>query len=236
MENRIVDADITLIPYYPNPGVTLGWYQDPELCRQVDNTDRVYTPERLEQMYTFLSTHGDCWYIQFRGVLVGDVTLQNTGELSIVICREYQNRHIGRRCIADMLSLAREKGFREVKANIYSFNTQSQRMFRAAGFRRVADEWYTCTTDSAASAGELIACCGVDCAACPDDSSGACPSCRGTEWKADDICMPVKCCREKGIDACGFCDGFPCGDMREFYEESENHRQACQRMRRIKEA
>ena len=36
------------------------------------------------------------------------------------------------------------KGVKEVKANIYSFNTQSQRMFTSAGFRKIADEWYTC--------------------------------------------------------------------------------------------
>lgn len=147
-EERIVDDEITLIPYYPNPEVALAWYQDPALCRQVDNRDDVYTPERLEQMYTFLSTHGDCYYIRYRGEPVGDVTLRDNGELSIVVCRAYQNRHIGRRCIADMLDLAREKGFDEVKAQIYSFNTQSQRMFESVGFRPLGGEWYACPTDS----------------------------------------------------------------------------------------
>ena len=77
---------------------------------------------------------------------------------------------------------------------------------------------------------ELIAYCGVDCSACPDYQNGVCPSCRRTEWTADDICMPVKCCREKSIRFCGNCTDFPCGDMKEFYRESESHAEAYRRM------
>ena len=146
MEKRIVDQDIVLIPYYPNPEVTLAWYQDPELCKQVDNIDHAYDLDSLNRMYMYLSTHGECYYIEYRGELVGDVTLRDNDEICIVICKEYQNRHIGRRCVADMLKLAREKGIKEVKAKIYSFNTQSQRMFMSAGFQKTAEELYTCKT------------------------------------------------------------------------------------------
>ncbi len=41
-----------------------------------------------------------------------------------------------------MQKLAHEKGMDSVKANIYSFNTQSQNMFQSVGFRKVDDEWY----------------------------------------------------------------------------------------------
>lgn len=50
----------------------------------------------------------------------------------------------GRRCILDMLKLAQEKAYDSVKANIYSFNTQSQRMFISVGFEKVDEEWYEC--------------------------------------------------------------------------------------------
>lgn len=73
---------------------------------------------------------------------MGDVSLRNSGELAIVICREYQNRHIGRRCIRAMLDLAREKGMERVTANIYSFNTQSRNMFLSLGFRETGGEWF----------------------------------------------------------------------------------------------
>ncbi|WP_022755720.1 N-acetyltransferase [Butyrivibrio fibrisolvens] len=40
--------------------------------------------------------------------------------------------------------LAKEKGMDKVKANIYSFNIQSQRMFKAVGFTQTDDEWFEC--------------------------------------------------------------------------------------------
>lgn len=93
-------------------------------------------------MYDYLSMHGDCYYIEYKGTLVGDVSLRNSAEVAIVVCKEYQNRHIGRRCITEMLRLAREKGMKAVTANIYAFNRQSQRMFESVGFSRTDEEWY----------------------------------------------------------------------------------------------
>ena len=78
----------------------------------------------------------------------------------------------------------------------------------------------------------LIAYCGVNCAPCTDLTSGKCPGCRETAW-GDDPCLPVGCCREKGIDVCGQCEAFPCPDMASFYEESEGHREAYLRMRAL---
>ena len=75
-----------------------------------------------------------------------------------------------------------------------------------------------------------IAFCGVDCSDCGDYLDGKCPSCRMTKWEEGAVCMPVQCCGEKGIACCAFCPGFPCGDMKEFYEESESHRLAYQLM------
>ena len=141
MKKRIVDPEIVLIPYYPNYEVTLPWYQDPELCKQVDNIDFVYTLDRLKSMYEYLSTHGDCYYIEYQNRLVGDVTLKGD-EISIVICKEYQNRRIGRRCVQNIIQLAKEKGLPQVKAEIYPFNRQSQAMFRSVGFRPSEDDWY----------------------------------------------------------------------------------------------
>ena len=77
----------------------------------------------------------------------------------------------------------------------------------------------------------MIAYCGVDCSACPDLASGKCPSCRKTVWEEGDECMPVACCKKRGVSFCGECPVFPCGDMKEFYEESEGHREAFDRMR-----
>ena len=43
-----------------------------------------------------------------------------------------------------------------------------------------------------------IAYCGVNCFTCSDYINKICPSCKHTQWTEEDICMPVKCCKEKG--------------------------------------
>lgn len=142
MSERIIDKEIKLIPYYRNDAASLPWYQDLDVCKQVDNRDTPYDVELLHGMYDYLCAHGDCYYIEYNGVLVGDVSLRDSGETAIVVCKEYQNKHIGRRCIMDMLKLAKEKGMAKVTANIYSFNVQSRRMFLSVGFRQTDEEWY----------------------------------------------------------------------------------------------
>lgn len=145
MTERIVDRDIRLIPYYRNDAVSLPWYQDPDVCKQVDDRDTPYDLELLHRMYDYLCARGDCYYIEYQGTLVGDASLRDNGEIAIVVCKEFQNRHIGRRCVLELLKLAREKGMAQVTANIYTFNRQSQRMFLSVGFVKTDAEWYACT-------------------------------------------------------------------------------------------
>ena len=134
MERRIVDGEITLVPYYPNYKASLPWYQDAELCHQVDNQNRIYDLSVLKNMYQYLDSHGDLYYIEYKGILCGDVSLQKSGEISVVICKEYQNRHIGRAVLGKILMLAKEKKYPQCYAQIYSFNTQSRKMFESMGF------------------------------------------------------------------------------------------------------
>ena len=142
MKEWIVDEELRLLPYYRNDEASLPWYQDPDVCKQVDNRDTPYDVELLHRMYDYLCAHGNCYYIEYRGTLVGDASLRDSGEIAIVVCREYQNRLIGRRCVQELLKLAKEQGMAQVTANIYAFNAQSQRMFRALGFEQTAAEWY----------------------------------------------------------------------------------------------
>ena len=139
---RIIDSKLKLIPYYPCEDITLKWYQDPVVCRQVDNIDHVYDLEMLRRMYSYLDSNGSLFYIEYEGKIVGDVSLRDNSEVAIVICKDYQNMHIGRRCIYEMIRLAREKKMTSVKANIYSFNEQSKTMFMSLGFEQTDDEWY----------------------------------------------------------------------------------------------
>ena len=98
-------------------------------------------------MYDYLCANGDCYYIEYQGKLVGDVSLQENGEVAIVVAKDYQNLHIGRRCIREMLRLAAGKGMESVKARIYEFNEQSRHMFLTAGFKQISEEWFECACE-----------------------------------------------------------------------------------------
>lgn len=145
---RIVLCDnLELVKYYPYYQRTLAWYQDPVLCRQVDNREQPYDLDKLKRMYHYLSQNGECYYIKYkeqgRWHLVGDISLCG-GSLSIVICPRYQNRHIGREAISGILDRARQLGLCQVEAVIYSFNNQSRKAFEAAGFQQTGRETYRC--------------------------------------------------------------------------------------------
>lgn len=145
MKNRIVDDEIVLVRYYPNYKTTLAWYQDLDLCKQVDNRDTAYDLELLKRMYSYLNKHGDLFYIKYKNRLCGDVCLQPSGEVNIVIAKPFQNKHIGRRVVNEIIQLAREKNMHELQAEIYIFNTQSQKMFQSVGFKKIEDERYILT-------------------------------------------------------------------------------------------
>ena len=142
MENRRVDQEITLVRYYPNYQTALVWYQDPELCKQVDNRDTVYDLDLLKAMYRYLNQHGELFYIKYKNRLCGDVCLQPDGEINIVVAKPFQNRQIGRRVIGEIIRLAGEKKIPSLYANIYSFNAQSRRMFESMGFQQTDAEKY----------------------------------------------------------------------------------------------
>ena len=142
MKNRIIDEEITLVRYYPNYKTTLAWYQDLNLCKQVDNRDTVYDLDLLKRMYKYLNRHGDLFYIKYKNRLCGDVCLQASGEVNIVIASPFQNKRIGRRVVREIIQLAKEKQIPELRAEIYTFNAQSQRMFQSVGFKKIDEEQY----------------------------------------------------------------------------------------------
>ena len=102
MERRIVDGEITLVPYDPNYKASLPWYQDADVCKQVDNRNSVYDLKLLKAMYRYLNARGSLFYIKYRGRLCGDVCLHPDGEINIVVAKSFQNKHIGRRVIGEI--------------------------------------------------------------------------------------------------------------------------------------
>jgi len=139
-ENRIVDNEITLVGYYPNYKTSLKWYQDLDVVKQVDNRDEPYDIQLLKNMYSYLNERGHLYYIKFKGRLCGDIALQDNGDVAIVVAKPFQNKHIGRRAVKEIIKLAREIGLEKMHAEIYSFNHQSQRMFASCGFIQETEE------------------------------------------------------------------------------------------------
>ena len=142
MKNRIIDKDLKLVEYYPNYKTSLKWYLDKDVCKQVDNRDEIYDLNLLKNMYNYLKNYGDLYYIIYKNRLCGDVCLQPDGEVNIVISKPYQNKHIGRKVIKEVINIAKEKGIRKLFATIYSFNIQSQKMFLSVGFSYIGEEQY----------------------------------------------------------------------------------------------
>lgn len=142
MKKIVIDEELVLVKYYSNYKTTLNWYLNKDVCKQVDNRDEVYDLNLLKGMYNYLNKNGYLYYIKYKGRLCGDVSLQYNGDIAIVICKEYQNKHIGRRVIEKIIELAKNLGFNELHANIYEFNKQSQRMFESVGFVKVDNENY----------------------------------------------------------------------------------------------
>ncbi len=141
----IVNDNLQLVKYYPYYKRSLEWYQDLTLCKQVDNIDFPYDITRLKNMYKSLSKNGECYYIKAKingkFILIGDISLCNE-EIGLAICKDYQNMHYGRKCVRALLERAKQLGIKKVKAEIYDFNKQSQKMFLAVGFVKVDKEHY----------------------------------------------------------------------------------------------
>ncbi len=141
-EKRMIDEELSLIPYYPAYDITLEWYRDPETCLLCDNDDTPYDLDRLKRMYSYLYRNGSCFYICYQEKLIGDIALLDRGEICVVLAKEYRSRHIGRRCVREILSLAKDKGMKEIHARIYPFNIASRKMFVTCGFHKEGEEDY----------------------------------------------------------------------------------------------
>jgi len=141
-----IDSEVSLRKYYPYYSRTLTWYQDVNLCKQVDNINYPYSLNRLKAMYRYLSKNCECYYIVYkennRMKLIGDVTLKYNGELAIVIEKNYQNKHVGRRVISTIISRAKDLDLQNVFAEIFDFNLQSIKMFESLGFKKAYGEKY----------------------------------------------------------------------------------------------
>ena len=141
--NKIpISKDLYLVNYFPAYKLSLEWYQDKETVKMVDNIDDVYSIEDLKRMYTYLSKNGDLYYIVYDDKLVGDCAIFDRNFLAIVIDKNYRNIKIGKKVLAKLIDLGREKDLDYLQAEIYDFNQASLALFKGKGFKKMKKELY----------------------------------------------------------------------------------------------
>ena len=69
MYTIVIDDNIQLVKYYTNYKVSLKWYLDKSVCKQVDNRDEVYDLDLLKRMYKYLNHRGYLFYIKYKNRL-----------------------------------------------------------------------------------------------------------------------------------------------------------------------
>lgn len=137
-----IDDELRLRQYDGIHDFALIWHQDLEFVWLIDGHKECYSPDLLQRMYEYLSTNGECYFIEilengkFRPI--GDVTLL-TDDLAIAIGdRRYWKKGIGYKVLNRIIQRAIELGFEEIGVKeIYDWNQGSRKLFEKCGFKVV---------------------------------------------------------------------------------------------------
>ena len=143
MKTKIIQIDdsLRLVPYFlaDHRDAALAWYQDVDLVELVDGVRIPYNVEKLNDMYSYLESNGDLFWIEFREkgewVPIGDVTLSQENLPIVIGNPTYQHQGLGRKILKALIDLARQRGWKELKVQeIYTFNQISRRCFESLDF------------------------------------------------------------------------------------------------------
>ncbi len=135
-----IDHSLRLQKFDGNCSFALSWYQDTDMVSLVDGKREVYTMEKLERMYKYLSDIGELYFIEIlengKYQPIGDVTFWKQ-DMPIVIGEQlYRGRGIGRKVITALANRGRKLGYHKIYVEeIYNYNESSRRCFESAGFR-----------------------------------------------------------------------------------------------------
>lgn len=134
---------LRLRKYDGNHDFALSWYLDPETVWLVDGDRDVYTPERLNKMYSHQDTHGELYFIELLENNcwnpIGDVCLSLDDFAIVIGDKSLRGKGVGRAVVSTLIDRARELGWKQVRVgDIYDFNTGSQRLFTSLGFQAEA--------------------------------------------------------------------------------------------------
>lgn len=117
----------------------LTWYLDPELVYLVDGVRKAYTLQKLKQMYEYLNSHGELYFIEILEESgyrpVGDVTFRREDMPIVIGDPAYRGKGIGKKVVAALTERGRELGYHCLYiSEIYSYNIVSRKCFESVGF------------------------------------------------------------------------------------------------------
>ncbi|HEM3617813.1 TPA: GNAT family N-acetyltransferase [Streptococcus suis] len=137
-----IDKQVRLRRYDGQHDFAFEWHQDLELVWLVDGNKEPYTLDRLNRMYGYLATNGECYFIEIlengQFLPIGDVTLLRDDFAIAIGDKRYWNKGIGTKVLQRMVERAREVGLEEILVKeIYDWNTGSRKLFEKCGFEAV---------------------------------------------------------------------------------------------------
>ncbi|HEL1717915.1 TPA: GNAT family N-acetyltransferase [Streptococcus suis] len=137
-----IDKQVRLRRYDGQHDFAFEWHQDLELVWLVDGNKEPYTFDRLNRMYGYLATNGECYFIEIfeddQFIPIGDVTLFADDFAIAIGDKRYWNKGIGTKVLQRMVERARELGFVEILVEeIYDWNLGSRKLFEKCGFEAV---------------------------------------------------------------------------------------------------
>lgn len=137
-----IDKQVRLRRYDGQHDFAFEWHQDLELVWLVDGNKEPYTLDRLNRMYGYLATNGECYFIEIlengQFLPIGDVTLLRDDFAISIGDKRYWQKGVGSKVLQRMVDRARELGFVEILVEeIYDWNLGSRKLFEKCGFEAV---------------------------------------------------------------------------------------------------
>ncbi|HFI0104550.1 TPA: GNAT family N-acetyltransferase [Streptococcus suis] len=137
-----IDKQVRLRRYDGQHDFAFEWHQDLELVWLVDGNKEPYTLDRLNRMYGYLATNGECYFIEIfednQFIPIGDVTLFADDFAIAIGDKRYWKKGIGTKVLHRMIERARDVGLEEILVEeIYDWNTGSRKLFEKFGFEAV---------------------------------------------------------------------------------------------------
>lgn len=135
-----IDEALRLRRFDGNYDFALEWYQDPETVLLVDGKAEPYSYETLTNMYNYLNSKGELYFIEVdesgEWKPIGDVTFWQEDMPIVIGAREYRGKGIGKKVVSALIERGKAIGYDKLYiGEIYDYNIASQKCFGNLGFR-----------------------------------------------------------------------------------------------------